>query len=382
MTVLVGLAACGGKREEAAPAGSGAPAPSPGDAAVAPPDAAPDDWAACKDALAGAMKTPANRRVATILAACRPCGDWTPLLSWETPAAEGGPTRLAIEQAMLGCKAYCNANGKQRFLGTLDNARGTGSRAPWRFLGEQCKAEVSAVPDSRFMSAPYFALDRIARAAAARPELAPLLDAIELPLPVVSVTGSGFELASSPVTAPDAGPLALTVTAVEVRLAAVPLAKLTKDGVAVVANGEPYPGVLVKSAKELEAAAAKLGPPDAKLALFAPRGMSAIRVIDALAVAPKRDVRLAVTASGGPPGWSVAGTIPITLSTGRADPAAAKLVLGEDPDPVIAQAKADPAKLAKGIVIEIGPKTTLAGLAKLLGALVYFDATSVTIRKP
>ena len=43
---------------------------------------------------------------------------------------------------------------------------------------------------------------RIARAAGEKPELASLLDGFEFPLPVISISGYGFELAKSPVMKP------------------------------------------------------------------------------------------------------------------------------------------------------------------------------------
>jgi hypothetical protein len=374
--VLVMLAACKGKQAE--PQAQPQPhATSPAQVADAAPVASDPNWAACEQALEAAPKVPANRRVQSLIDGCRPCGDWTPLLTWDTQQVDGGPTRAAIEQAMFACKAYCDPNAKHRFLGTLDAARGKRTRGPWRYLGEMCKGDVSALPDARYMSAPYFALDRIARAAAARPELAPRLDAIELVMPAVSITGSGFELAKSPVTAPDLGPLALTVTAIEMRIASTPRAKLGKAGVMLTGKGEPYPGALVRSAKELDAAIATLG--DGPVTVFAPHGMVASRLLATLAVTGAREVKLAVQANGGPPGWTVAGTIPVTLSS-TAAPDAIKLVLGADPDAAIKQAKELGPKLAQGpVTIALAPKTTVAAFAKLVGALVYFDVKTVAL---
>jgi hypothetical protein len=376
--VLALLLACGGKKErdDWQPIGT----ITPSDAGVDAPREA-DTWALCEKTLREAMTVPAIKRVATLIRGCQPCGDWQPLLQWDKQQVDGGPTRAAIEQAMLSCKAYCNPNAKQRFLGTLDAARGKGSRGPWRHLGEMCKGEVSAVPDARFVGAPFFALDRIARAAAAKPELAELLEPIEFPLPTVSLTGSGLELPKSPVTAPETAPIALTVTALELRVAQTPRAKLTKDGVVLVAKGEPYPGALVKSAKELDAAIATLGSGDA-ITIFAPHRMAATRLLEAITVAGARDVTLAVVGNSGVPGWSVAGSIPVTLTTpGGPKP---DLILGEDPDLVIKDAKARSEALAKlsPVTIQIGPKTTVAALAKLVGALHFFQIKTVAIRKP
>ncbi len=428
LALVVVLGACKDKPKDPPPP------PPPADAGFVHPaidarDVAvePANWAACKKALESAPRTPAMRRVQTIVKACKPCGDWKPLLEWNKDQADGGPTRAQIEDAMIACKAYCNSDAKQRFLGTLDKFRGKDTRGPWRFLGELCKEEVSAVPDNRYSSAPWFALDRIARAAGEKPELAVLLDGFEFPLPVISISGYGFELAKSPVTAPDAGPLALTVTPTEIRLAVISRGKLSKTGVVTLAKGESYPGVLVKTAKELDAAIAKLGAapaagsgsaapassiePGTGMAIFAPHGMVATRLLDALAVTGERprkagagwltgDVRLAVQADGGLPGWPLAGSIPVALRTTPV-PDAIHVDLDDNPDPVIEKLKADKAKLTAviakhsspddapapaqlwkpALAIHLGPKATVGGLAKLVGAAVYFDVKSVALMR-
>ncbi len=353
---------------------------SPADAAVVA-----TDWTRCEAALREAPKIPPTRRVEHVIDGCRPCGDWAPLLRWDTLEVDGGPSRVQIEQAMLACNGYCNPNAKQRFLGTLDAARSKGSRGPWRHLGDLCGAAVSAVPDARYMSAPFFALDRIGRAAAARPELAALLDALELPLPAISSTGSGISLPASPVTAPNAGPVVLTVSMTEIRAAALPHAKLGKAGVTIVAAGEPYPGALVKDAKELAAVLQPLGHTrDRALAIFAPSGMAASRLVDVLRVAASEPVVLAAAAEGAPIGWSLAGTIPVALTADKPRASdAVVLTLGSDPSPLIKEAKSRaPAIGTAKIVIELGPEATVAGLAKLVGALVYFDVKSVALVVP
>ncbi len=418
LAVVAGGAACGGRDKDPPP-----PPPPPADATgfVHPQidarelDVPSADWVACKKALEGAPKTPPMRRVQTILGACRPCGDWKTLLEWSKEQADGGPTRAQIEDAMLACKAYCNTDAKMRFLGTLDKFRGKDTRGPWRFLGDLCKEQVSAVPDNRYASAPWFALDRIARAAGERPDLAPLLDAVEFPLPVVSISGYGFELAKSPVTAPDAGPLAMTVTLPEIRLAVVSHGKLSKDGIVTISKGDPYPGTVIKAAKDLDAEIKKLGEPiqaGTGIAIFAPHGIVATRLLDALAITGERprqikpgqwltgDVRLAVQAVGGPPGWQLSGSIPVALRT-TPMPDAIHLDLDDNPDPAIEKLKSDKAKLmaliAKSkpaddvansppwalwkpaLAIHLGPKATIGGLAKLVGAAVYFDVKSVAL---
>lgn len=380
------LASCQGR--ETPPTGTArgsAPAATPRDAAIAaaPADAtALDPWARCGRALREAAKLPANRRVAALLAGCQPCGDWTPLLAWDRPEADGGPSRAAIDGAMARCEAYCSPDAKQRFLGTLDNARAKGTRTPWRSLGRLCGDKVSARADPRFVSPTYFALDRIARAVAAKPALAPLLAAIDVPLPAISISGAGLELPRAPVTAPTVGPLALTVTARELRLAALPHARLGADGVRVIAADPPYPGALVTTPASLDAALAPLG--DGAITVFAPTGLRARRVVDALALAgrarTRRELRLAVAAHGGPPGWPIDGSIPLALTATPARDAIPLALPADDPDPAIKAAQARRAALAHHpIVIAIGPTTTVAALAKLLGALVYFDPAQVAL---
>ncbi len=401
--LLLALVACQSREKPETP-----PPPTPDAGFVHPPmdsrvvEVAPTDWDQCKKALEAAPKTPPMRRIQLLLGACKPCGEWKPLLDWSKMPAEGGPTRTQVEDAMLACKAYCNSDAKQRFLGTLDKFRGKDTRGPWRFLGDLCKEHVSAVPDNRYASAPWFALDRIARAVGDKPELAPLLDGFEIPLPVISISGYGYELAKSPVTSPELGPLALTVTPAELRLAVVSRAKLTKEGVVTLSKGEPYPGALLKTAKDLDTAITKIGAPieaGTSIAIFAPHAMPATRLLDALAITGERprtkltgDVRLAVQVDGGPPGWQIAGSVPVALRT-TALPDAIQVELDDNPDPIIEQIKADKAKLLAvvathkdpvlepAMAIHLGPKATVGGLAKLVGAVGYFDIKSVALIK-
>lgn len=340
------------------------------------------DWSRCKTALETAAKLPGPPRALAVIDGCTPCGDWKPLLEWSTPHTDGGPPRHAIESAMLACEAYCDANAKQRFLGTLDTSRGKHTRGPWRYLGEMCKDAVSAVPDARFMTAPFFALDRIGRAVAARPDLAPLLAGLEIPLPAVSVTGAGIELLESPSVSPDPGTSALTVNAKEIRIAAMPRGKLGAQGVTVIAAGDAYPGVLVANPKEVATQLERLsatGP----ISLFAPPGMAARRVLDVLAITTRRDVRFAAKVGGAPIGWELTGTVPVALVTADtspgAEPSKVILKLGASPDGAIKDAKARMTELPAGITILIGKDATVAALAKLVGALAYFEVKSIVL---
>jgi hypothetical protein len=362
---LAALAACKSSRHES-PAQT---PPRPVDAAVV--DANLD---ACRATAARVPSLPATQRAVALLKDCQPCGDWGPLLAWNTMVSDGGPSHAAIEQAMIACKAFCEPNAKQRFLGTLDGARGHPTRTPWRFLGEICKAEVSAVPDARFMGGPYFALDRIARALGGDPGL---LAAIELPLPALSITGVGIDLPSSPVTAPDAGPVALTVDASHILLGSLPVAKLSATGLAVTGD---YPGTPIDP-KALAAALDKPALAGHPVALLAPEGLGATRIVEVIGAAGGHDVRLAVAAEG-PPGWTLPGTVPISLIAKPAQAGAGiRLALDANADEAIKAAKAAPrADLVRGpVTIDVGSTATATSLASLLGALGYFEVKTVVL---
>ncbi len=374
LACVLALCACQGNKSNDKPA---PPPPKLADAAIA--DAAPDWTVACEQALT-AKQTPV-RKLTDIIEGCQPCGDWTPLLHWATPADKGGPKQQQIEDAMVACKAYCTGDAKMQFQGLLGDARADGTNKPWRVLGEKCKDAVSAVPDVRFMSAPYFALDRIARATAADPKLAPLAAALELPLPPVSITGVGFELPTAAVTKPDPGKFHVTVTLNEMRIGTLPTAKLGKDGVVVDLGKTPYPGELVKD-KELAAKLDALaGSPTARITIIAPTAIPASRVADVAKAAGQHELVLAVAATGGPPGWTLPGVVPVVLD---AKPAAKALVwkLDAEVDKTIADLKAKPAEAFAGPKITITKTAKVADLAKLLGALAFRDAKTASLAKP
>jgi hypothetical protein len=318
--VLVASATCKGAHDPphagGGTSGSGFVHPS----VVAPPIAPPVDWTACNTALRRAATEPLDVRPQLVIDGCAVCGDWAPILQWNRPSTEKGPTRLQIESAMATC-GYCNANAKQRFLGTLDAARGTSSRAPWRNLGELCKAEVSAVPDSRFTNAPFYALDRIARAAAAHGgETANLLAALELPLPAVSISGSGLTLPDlDDGVSPTAGPMAVTVMGDGLHVAKLPRARMSGAGLSVDLGN--YPGDVVKP-EQLGAALTKLaaGEPTTSItvltAVAAPAQQLVTMVATAAMVAP---VYLGVNAHDAPEGWDLTGTIPVALTAAGGD---------------------------------------------------------------
>jgi hypothetical protein len=358
---------------------AGPPAPTPPPAPVV--DAA--DWrGACEAALKSAGGVTPARRVMHVIAGCRPCGDWTPLLEWNTPGDRGGPSREAIAAAMDACSAYCDDTARQRFLGGLDDARGQARRGPWKALGEVCKDAVSAVPDARFMSAPYFALDRIARALARDPKLAALAN-VTLPLPALSVSGVGYDLPGSPVTKPEAGPLQLTITASELRIGTLPQATLAGGKVTVDPLATSYPGTLA-SMKELAAAIDKLAADNraARISVIAPGALPAGRLIEAVAAAGPRTMMLTVSAGGAPPGWTLPGTIPVTLGS-TPDKSGVKLELSDATLDATLRAIRDlpQDKLTAPPTIAIAKATTVATVAKLLGTIAFRGgAAAVLVR--
>lgn len=374
--LLAALVACGGKKDEPV----GAPEP-PRDAASVV-DAAVDWKARCRPALAAAAQQPLARRPRELIDHCQPCGDWSALLRWDIRGDDGGPSRDAIEATLERCTAWCSAAAKQRFLGTLDDARGKRVRTPWRHLGELCGDAVSASPDARFLSAPYFALDRIARAASTDAELAKLLAAIEIPLPPVSLTGDGVTVPLAPVTRPETGRAQITVAAGRVQyVGLLPRARLASTGVVVDHGGvEPYPGALTPTA-QLAAALARL--PGEPITIIAPIGLPAVRVAEVL-VGPSQFV-LAAEVRAAPQGWSLLGHVPVTLVAAARDARPVSLSIALS-DPRSIDAALETLKTATSqqlaaprLTIARTGGATVSDLAKLLGAFAYRDARQVTV---
>ncbi len=372
------LLGCKGRdaRTEAPPAtgSAGSATGSAGSGSVAVPV---DAWTACQAALAAAPKLPANRRARSIIEGCQPCGDWAPILGWATPPEQGGPDRRVIEQRLAACQAWCEPAAKIQFMGALDDARAQGQRTPWRLLGEVCKDKVSAGADSRFMSASLFALDRIARAAAVHEGGPALLAAIEIPLPAVSTTGVGFGLPTSPLARPAEPPGQVSLSQTEIRIGPLPRARLGATGVTV--TGADYPGELVEI-RGLAAALTKLAPASAgPIAVFAPHGLPAARLAALVAARGTATLHLAVVATG-PVGWSMYGTVPIALGHVPA-PAGVRLVIDGTGDGAVTAAKAasrDALKAAP-VTLELLPAATVASVAKVVGALAFFEVSSVSL---
>ena len=279
----------------------------------------PLDWTTCEAAVAKAADAPLSARPKILIDGCQVCGiDWRPILDWNTVQASGGPKRTEIESAMDACQAYCLGDARQKFLGTLDDARGHSSRMPWKQLGLICQARVSAVPDTRFVDAPYFALDRIARAIGHRGgELATRAFAIELPLPAVGVVGTGAPLATIADASPVADPIQITALAGTITLGKLPRAHMTKDGVQV-SNADDYPGKSVALSDLLSSVKTLAGNDSSKgmnITLVVPANAlaaSLVPIVAALKTLPWR-TRLAVHANESPQGWDLPGTTPVAF---------------------------------------------------------------------
>ncbi|HEY4244392.1 MAG TPA: hypothetical protein VGM88_31475 [Kofleriaceae bacterium] len=364
IALLLALAACKGHKSAPA-AGSGSAA-------------APVDDSRCLAVLQNGHKLSPWRRITALIDACHPCGDWKPILDWSVPTKDGGPTRAQLDAAMDGCHAFCSSTAKQHFLGTLDDARGTEARTPWRVLGDTCKEQVSALPDSRFETAPLFALDRIARYVGTSPELRAAASGFVVPLPPVGIGGVGISLPTSSVVSPLAGAL-VTVSATELRVASQPFARLADDGAKVDFDGDEYPGPVVAP----DALAANLEQRKALGAvLVAPAQMDAIFIRLAVGAAGTHTLtQLAVAAPAAPRGWQLPGVVPIALQSGDDfAPGSVMFEVGADPDPIVAQVKAHGSQLlAAPLELRIGPGATVQSLATVLGALGYYHVTTVTL---
>jgi hypothetical protein len=276
LVLALALVACGNKHDE--------------------PKATPAaDLSACA-ATIGKLAGSPPERVLALIQGWQVCGDWKPILEWATPQQDGGPKRAQILERMGQCQAWCNSNAKDFFTATLDDARGTSQRVPWKQLAEQCKDKVSAVPDGRYVSAPYFALDRIARAAGKDEKLSAALVEVTLQLPPTSATGAPIDVAeTSSVTepVPDNARL-VTVLGDALYLSSPQLAHLAPTGVVLVANPlPPYPG------KQL--AAGEL-PALEDIVVIAPKAMPANKLFELLAPV-KGGVRLAVKTHVPLAGW-------------------------------------------------------------------------------
>jgi hypothetical protein len=278
------------------------------------------DMTRCEQAIDKAAAAPLAARPQILLDGCWVCGsDWQPLLRWNVDPEAGGPKREQIEKLMVACDAFCTGDSKMKFMAGVDKARGQSVNTPWRQLATTCKAKVNASPDDRFMSAPYFALDRIARKMAGHSAaLASKLAAIELPLPAVTVSGAGVVLPDADGVDPDVAAIQITVLGDAIHVGRMPRATLGAAGVTAELGIAGYPGDQVKL-EELGAKLSELigGDKTQTIALLAPHAMPAQNLVPivaaAAAVAP---VYLAANAAEAPEGWQLAGAIPVALEPG------------------------------------------------------------------
>lgn len=278
------------------------------------------DWATCDAALAKAREAPLDARPQIVIDGCQACGaDWKPLLQWNLEPQSGGPKREQIEQLMVACNAFCTGDSKMKFMAAVDKARGQNVNTPWRQLENACKTKVNGSADDRFMSAPFFALDRIARAASAKGgATADKLAALDLPLPAVTISGAGVVLPDSNGVTPKVGELQVTALGDAIYVGNMPRAKLTGDGVVADLGTLGYPGEQVQL-KDLGAKLRELVGDDKTqtITIIAPHAMPAQTLVPiiagASAVAP---VYLAAHAYESPEGWQLAGAIPIALEAG------------------------------------------------------------------
>jgi hypothetical protein len=313
LAVLAVLAGC---KDKAAPKSEPNPHPHP-----APTKSYVVDISACGNALDKAVSQPLDARPQLLLEGCQVCGrEWTPLLQWNVEPAQGGPRREQIETLMVECQAFCTGDSKLKFMAAVDKVRGKNVDSPWRQLETACKQAVNGAPDARYMSAPFFALDRIARAVAAKPELASKLSGLELPLPALTVNGVGVVLPTVDGATSDVASLHVTVLGTETYVGRLPRGKLIATGVAVDAD---YPGDAVKpdalAAKLTELAGGDKTKAKTKaIVILAPHAMPAQQLVSIIAAASTvAPVYLAAAAPQSPPGWQLPAAIPIALGAGK-----------------------------------------------------------------
>lgn len=356
VAIVLAFAACKGGASKLDDIGSGSGSAAP---------VVTTDWVpACRVTLEGLPKLGPARRVQAVLEGCQPCST-TAFLQWRTLSGDGGPRLEEIERSMESCEAFCSDKGRQAFYGALDAARGKQTERPWRRLAEVCPQSGS---DGRFASAPLFALDRIARAAAKDPTLAPLLAQVELPLPPWAVSGSGAQLPESAVIKPLATRDVVTVTQTEVYVGTLPVATLGAEGVKVDLGRLPYPG-------DHTSKLAVLG--EDPVVIIAPSGMRAVRVVDAVENFARPNLRLAVAAPGAPDGWTLLGMsgpalAPTHPDTGR------RIEVGESADAAVAViTKLTPEELKQPLTLVVTEDATVAELAKAIGAVGYHGVTTL-----
>jgi len=196
-----------------------------------------------------------------------------------------------------------------------------------------------------------------------------------VPLPGLSISGVGIDLAEvaagAAVVAVDAGAAVLTVDAAQVRLGALPVARMSATGLTVAGD---YPGPAVELGK---LAAALAGPPTGHpTLLLAPRALPAARLAVIVAAAGGHELRLAVAAPN-PGGWSLPTALPVALAAATSPDNGVHLALGGAGDAARDAANVD---LSRGIpVIVADPTATTEQLAAVLAALAARSASAASL---
>jgi len=266
--------------------------------------------AVCIKAIDAAAAAPLNARPKLLVDNCQVCAGWNTILTWNLE----GTKPEDLQKALEGCGAFCNSDAKMKFMASANKAKGSSNDIAWRRLADACGDRIDASTDHRFMSAPYFALGRIGKAATA--DGLAKLDGITLPLPALTVAGTGLAL---PVlddnVASEVGDLAVTIIGDTIHVGRLPRAKIVKAGVLVELGDPPYPSKAVKLAD----LPASLTDKTQKVILLAPHAMPAAKLIPIVAaigsVAP---LYLGVAAVESPAGWQLPAAVPYALQIGKA----------------------------------------------------------------
>jgi len=298
--VLLALVACkGGDKDKASPAKG----------------AMTVDIPTCGRALDKANAAPLDQRPTLILGGCRVCGDdWKVVLDWNLEPANGGPRADRLQKTLESCNAFCTGDAKMKFMAGVDKARGQPNDTPWRHLADTCNETVDAASDHRFMSAPYFALDRIARAVGREPGMQMELGRVELPLPALSIAGTGVVLPEADAPASSYGRAAITVLGDQIYVGKLPRAHLGPGGVTVDLGEPAYPGTEVKL-PDLAAAlkSVVVGDHDG-ITLLAPHAMPAEKLVPIVAAAAGvAKLYLGTASKESPPGWQLPESLPYEL---------------------------------------------------------------------
>jgi len=312
LAAAVGLGAC-----------HGGPNGSPGGGAGSGEGGAgPEAWVGpCVTAIERAAAAPDWKRARIVVDGCRPCG-----VAWDDVTAARVPAPSRVVGVVDACRIGCPRTARSDFYAKISALEeGDSPRAAWQALGKACPAALGAAdPDGRFAGGAWFALDQIGRRLGeARPHLAPAVRdqvthalGLALPLPAVSVVGTGYDVPGG-----SGGPspaVAIAVTASSATVGALPVAHLGPHCLEVPAGwawpGEPAPPEALARA----VAAHGAGP----VAIEAPAGLTAARVLEvAGALGKGQQASLAVSAPRDEalfPHVLRQGPVPLRAATGAA----------------------------------------------------------------